>query len=177
MGRFTVDIDDRQLQGRDASRRTAAFRPIKVPRGCRSSGLVDSGATQLVIAQEPRGSRLGLPSAGKGNVRYADHRRATARRESRTSGSRCQGREGSLQRDRRATTGTDVLIGAIVLEDLDLLVDCGRQQSFVPRDPDNWSFPRSSDAVNPYPPRRPPLRQRNDFAKPPRPNRRRSPRG
>lgn len=93
--------------------------------------MVDSGATRLVLpGSVVKG--LGLPSGEMIQVRYADGRRA--RREG-AEGVYVQllGRHGTftaIVEPRRKTA----LLGAIVLEDLDLLVDwtAGR---VVPRDP------------------------------------------
>jgi hypothetical protein len=76
--------------------------------------------------------QLGVPTAGKATVRYADRRKATlaVAEDVRLE---LLGRHGTfkavLEPNRK-----DVLIGAIVLEDLDLLVDC-RTQTRQPRDP------------------------------------------
>ncbi len=77
-------------------------------------------------------TRLGVPTAGKATVRYADRRKST---RAVVDNVRVEllGRHGTFKaivEPRRK----DVLIGAIVLEDLDLLVDC-RTQSLHPRDP------------------------------------------
>ncbi|MFI5456757.1 MAG: clan AA aspartic protease [Isosphaerales bacterium] len=94
-------------------------------------GVVDSGATKLVLPQAVV-KRLGLPLGNKIFVRYADGRQAL--REG-AEGVYVQllGRHGTftaIAEPRRKTA----LVGAIVLEDLDLLVDCAAQQ-VVPRDP------------------------------------------
>jgi hypothetical protein len=94
-------------------------------------GLVDSGAMKLVLPQAVV-KRLGLPLGDKILVCYDDGRRV--RREG-AQGVYIQrlGRHGTftaIDEPKRTTT----LVGAIVLEDLDLLVDCSAQQ-VVPRDP------------------------------------------
>ena len=94
-------------------------------------GVVDSGATKLVLPHAVV-KRLGLPSGDKVKVRYADGRQA--QREG-AEGVYVQllGRHGTftaIVEPRRKTA----LVGAIVLEDLDLLVDCAAQR-LVPRDP------------------------------------------
>ncbi len=93
--------------------------------------MVNSGATKLVLPQALV-KRLGLPPGDKINVRYADGRRA--QREG-AEGVYVQvlGRHGTftaIVEPRRKSA----LLGAIVLEDLDLLVDCTAQR-VVPRDP------------------------------------------
>jgi predicted aspartyl protease len=96
------------------------------------SGIVDSGAARLVLP--PHVVReLGLREEGETNVRYADQR--TARRAIvRDVGLRLCGRDSVftaiVEPDRQ-----DALIGAIVLEELDLIVDCTRNE-LRPRDPD-----------------------------------------
>jgi hypothetical protein len=94
-------------------------------------GVVDSGALKLVLPQAVV-KRLGLPLGNPVQVRYADGREAE--REG-AEGVYVQllGRHGTftaIVEPRRKTA----LVGAIVLEDLDLLVDCVTQQ-VIPRDP------------------------------------------
>jgi hypothetical protein len=93
--------------------------------------VVNSGATKLVLPQVVV-KRLGLPLGDKILVRYADGRRV--RREG-AEGVYVQllGRHGTFTAivEPKRTTA---LVGAIVLEDLDLLVDCTAQR-VVPRDP------------------------------------------
>jgi len=94
-------------------------------------GLVDSGATKLVLP-EAVVKRLGLDLGDKVKVRYADGRQAQ-RREAKGVFLKLLGRDGTftaISEPKRETA----LIGAIVLEDLDLLVDCSTQR-VVPRDP------------------------------------------
>jgi predicted aspartyl protease len=94
-------------------------------------GVVDSGAAKLVL---PQGvvKQLGLPVGEKIRVRYADGRRAQ-RREAEGAYVEILGRHDTFSaiiEPKRETA----LIGAMVLEGLDLLVDCQRQR-LVPRDP------------------------------------------
>lgn len=94
-------------------------------------GVVDSGATRLVIP-EALAQRLGLKTAGTARVRYADGRsadRPIARRIHLTYGDRSSVFNAIVEPQRHSA-----LIGAIVLEDLDLVVDCTGQR-LVPRDP------------------------------------------
>jgi predicted aspartyl protease len=93
--------------------------------------VVDSGATKLVLPQAVV-KRLGLRLGDPIQVRYADGRKV--QREG-AEGAYVQllGRHGTftaIVEPRRKTA----LVGAIVLEDLDLLVDCTAQR-VVPRDP------------------------------------------
>ena len=101
-------------------------------RDCTIEGWVDTGATQVVIPKVVADS-LGLPLKSKTRVKFAD-----GRREVRDVASdlrlRLCGREGTF----RAVVEPgreDVLIGAIVLEDLELLAD-PRNHSCYPRDPE-----------------------------------------
>ncbi len=95
------------------------------------TGTVDSGATRIVLPEKV-GKQLGVPVTGKAKVRYAS--RETAKRDA-VKGVylRLLGRDGvftAVVEPKRRTA----LIGAIVLEDLDFVVDCTGQQ-LVPRDP------------------------------------------
>jgi predicted aspartyl protease len=95
-------------------------------------GFVDTGSTHLVLPTDVA-DHLHLPKAGEDLVRYGDGRTATrmAVEEVRVE---LLGRHGTyraiLEPDR-----TTALIGAIVLEDLDFVVDC-KNNRLVPRDPD-----------------------------------------
>jgi predicted aspartyl protease len=100
-------------------------------RRVRTTGTVDTGANYLVIPKSIA-TQLGVPEAGKATVAYADRRKGT-----RTVVENVRvdllGRHGNFRaivEPRR----TDALLGAIVLEDLDLLVDC-TTQAVHPRDP------------------------------------------
>lgn len=100
-------------------------------RRLRIKGVMDSGAVRFVL---PRAiiEQLGLPLTGKTRVRYADGRTAT----------RPTAQGVYVELLGRSSTFTAIaepnrdsaLIGAIVLEDLDLLVDCTHNR-LVPRDP------------------------------------------
>ena len=76
---------------------------------------------------------LGVHAMGEATVRYADQRTATRPvvEEVRLELLGRHGTFSAIVEPERTTA----LIGAIVLEDLDLLVDCTRQQ-LTPRDPD-----------------------------------------
>jgi predicted aspartyl protease len=97
------------------------------------SGVVDSGAARLVLPQRAV-DELRLPGHGETTVRYAD-----GRREKRPVVSnvwlQLLGRDGVfsavVEPDRE-----DPLIGAIVLEELDLVVDC-TTRNLRPREPDS----------------------------------------
>jgi predicted aspartyl protease len=129
VGRFSVEFEvANHVDVLDAQR--GLLQPDKVRR-LTIAGVVDSGATRLVLPAKVV-KQLGLPSKGKAQVRYANDQTAT--RDTVTDVEvRLQGREGVftavVEPKRR-----NALIGAIVLEDLDFLVDC-TQQRLVPRDP------------------------------------------
>ena len=95
------------------------------------SGVVDPGATRLVLPEKVV-KQLGLPTKGKVKLTYAS--KDEAMREV-VSDVHLQllGRDGvftAIVEPKRRTA----LIGAIVLEELDFLVDCARQR-LIPRDP------------------------------------------
>ena len=93
--------------------------------------VVDSGANKLVLPGKVV-KELGLPLVGKVKVRYANGR--TAIREV-AEGVYVEllGRHGTFRavvEPKRETA----LVGAIVMEDFDLLVDCPNER-VIPRDP------------------------------------------
>jgi predicted aspartyl protease len=95
------------------------------------SGVVDSGATRLVLPEKVV-KQLGLPFKGKVKVRDANDQTGT-RDAVKEVFVQLQGRDGVfaavVEPKRRKA-----LIGAIVLEDLDFVVDCTQRQ-LVPRNP------------------------------------------
>jgi predicted aspartyl protease len=100
-------------------------------RRVRIPGLVDTEASYLVLPKSVA-DQLGVPVSGKATVRYADRRKGT-RNVVDNVRLDLLGRHSNFQaivEPKRA----DALIGAIVLESLDLLVDC-RTQTLHPRDP------------------------------------------
>jgi predicted aspartyl protease len=130
MGRVTVDVV--LANNRDKVMSEDADLPIDEIRRTTIAGIVDTGAARLVLP--PQAVRdLGLPTDGETGVRYADQR--TARRaivhnvwlELCGRGSVFSA---IVEPDRK-----DALIGAIVMEELDLIVDCTRNE-IRPRDPD-----------------------------------------
>ncbi len=129
MGRVTVEVVVRN-EGDHVLVESGQIKPDQV-RQMTVSGIVDTGAAMLVLP-ESVADQLGLPKTGETSVRYADHRKAT-----RTLVGRAEieyaGRKDTfsaiVEPGRK-----DALIGAIVLEALDLLVDC-RTQQLQPRDP------------------------------------------
>jgi predicted aspartyl protease len=129
MGRVTVEVDlANYYDVQQAEAGTLA--PEKVRR-TRIKGIADSGATRLVLPASVV-AKLGLPSAGKTKVRYADERSAT-RPKVKDVWLKLEGRESTFNAIVEPNR-TEALIGAIVLEDLDLVVDCTTQK-LRPRDP------------------------------------------
>lgn len=129
LGRFSVDVeiannDDLALMHRGLLQPAQVRREI-VP------GVVDSGAAMLVLPQSIV-KRLGLRLGNQVGVRYADGRRAR-RREAKGASVTLLGREDTFTAVIEPKR-ENALIGAIVLEALDLLVDCTNQR-LVPRDP------------------------------------------
>jgi predicted aspartyl protease len=129
MGRFSVDME--VANHLDVSKATEGTLPPEKVRRVQLKGVVDTGAGRLVLPASV-GMQLGLPSAGDVAVRYADHRTGTLQRVGDAEVT-ILGRTSSftalLEPNR-----TDALIGAIVLEELDFLVDPAKHQ-LVPRDP------------------------------------------
>jgi predicted aspartyl protease len=108
----------------------------QIPEGVKKialSGVVDSGAARLVLPQRVA-DELQLQPEGETTVRYADQRR-----EKRPLVSNVWlellGRHGVFSAVVEPGRN-DALIGAIVLEELDLLIDC-TTQSLYPREPDS----------------------------------------
>lgn len=129
MGRFSVEVE--LANDEDLVRAKDGRIPAEQVRRMRVRGVVDSGATRLVIPGAVA-KGLGLEISGKAKVRYADGRtavRSIAERIRFTYGGRSSIFNAIVEPARES-----VLVGAIVLEDLDLLVDC-TGQSLVPRDP------------------------------------------
>ena len=129
MGRFSVDIEITNHEDVMLLRRglieAADVRRVTIP------GVVDTGAVRLVLPLATV-RELGLPETGEVKVRYADARRAT-RKVVGDADVAFGGRTGTFSaivEPRR----TEALIGAIVLEELDFVVDCVAQK-LVPRDP------------------------------------------
>ncbi|HEV2969776.1 MAG TPA: aspartyl protease family protein [Pirellulales bacterium] len=129
VGRFSVDIE--LANDEDLIRAKVGLISFEQVRRATVRGVVDSGATRLVIP-ESVADQLGLEISGITQVRYADGRmaeRSIASRIHLTYGGRDSVFNAIVEPDRKS-----VLIGAIVLEDLDFLVDCTGQR-LVPRDP------------------------------------------
>jgi clan AA aspartic protease len=129
MGRFTVQM----VVSNNQDVHLAAYGTLarEKVRSATIGGVVDSGAADLVLPPEVV-AQLGLKPVGQATVRYADQRRAKRQvvEEVRVD---MLGRHGSFQALVEPARDT-ALIGAIVLEALDLVVDCKRQK-LRPRDP------------------------------------------
>ncbi len=130
MGRFSVDVVI--ANNRDVVTAKPAARIPDSVKHLILSGVVDSGAARLVLPQRVV-EELQLQADGETMVRFAD-----GRREKRGLVSNVwlqhQGRHGVFSAVIEPNRD-DALIGAMVLEELDLLVDCGTQ-SLYPREPD-----------------------------------------
>ncbi len=130
MGRFSVDVE--LANNDDVARARAGDIGGEQVRRMTVRGVVDSGATRLVIPLSVADG-LGLVRAGQAGVRFADGRMGTrdvAIGVELTYAGRSNVFDAIIEPGR-----TDALIGAIVMEALDLIIDCTRQ-SLVPRDPD-----------------------------------------
>lgn len=130
MGRFAVEIelannDDVVLAG-------AGYLPPEQVRRMKLRGVVDSGATRLVLP-ESAVRQLGLARAGDVSVRYADNH--TARRETVKGVLLTHANRDGVFDAVVEPSRDSALLGAIVMETLDLVIDCGRQ-ALVPTDPD-----------------------------------------
>jgi predicted aspartyl protease len=106
--------------------------PAEKIRRIAMPAVVDTGAARLVL---PSGvaAQLGLPSDGQCTVRYADHRRET-RDVVKNAHIQYLGRGGVFDAILEPSR-QDALLGAIVLETLDVLVDPVGQK-LIPREPD-----------------------------------------
>ena len=129
VGRFAVDFEVANFT--DIGMAQRGLLPADQIRRKTIRGWVDSGATMLVLPKAVA-NELGLALTDPISVRYADGRRAQRRK--------AQGAYVELLGRRDTFTAIvepkrdSALIGAIVLEALDLLVDC-KHQRLIPRDP------------------------------------------
>ncbi len=129
MGRFSVEFAIANL--RDVVGLPPAERILGNIKHTFLSGVVDSSAAKLILPQFIV-DQLGLPKDGEVMVRYADHRQAKRTKVS-DVWIELNGRNGVFSAIVEPAR-KDALIGAIVLEELDLLVDC-EIQALYPRDP------------------------------------------
>lgn len=101
-------------------------------RECETEALVDTGSVHLVISAETL-QQLGLRIIGQQLVKYADGRQETVG----VTEAILIEIEGRRTTEDALVTGDEVLIGQVVLEKLDLLVDCRNQRLIVnPTNPD-----------------------------------------
>jgi predicted aspartyl protease len=131
VGRFSVEC--RLTNYQEAVWAAGGFIPQDQVHRTTVSGVVDTGAARLVLPPSAVAA-LSLPETGRTVVRFAD-----GRREPRATVT-------DVQLEYRGRSGvfsavvepgrTDALIGAMVLEELDLLPDC-TNGVLVPRDPNN----------------------------------------
>ncbi len=129
VGRFSVEVELANFEDMAAARR-GNLKPEKVRR-LKIQGWVDSGATRLVLP-EAVAKKLGLAPTGKVKVTYANRRSAT-RDTVEGVYVELMGRHGIFSASLEPRRDT-VLIGAIVLEELDFLIDA-RKERLYPRDP------------------------------------------
>ena len=118
MSRFAVLLE---LQNNDdAAAARQGFKPAEEVRSAVVDGWIDTGAEQLVLPKAVADA-LGVPTVGEANVRFADGRRDVRPvvGEVRLS---MAGREGVFKAVVEPNRES-ALVGAVVLESLDLLVD------------------------------------------------------
>jgi predicted aspartyl protease len=129
MGRFKVEME--VANNDDLAEVRRGHLDPKDVRRVRLEGVVDSGAARLVLPQAVI-DKLGLTPTSEVKVRYADGR--TAKRP-RVEGVYLEllGRHSLFSATVEPKRDT-ALIGAIVLEELDFLIDCTKQRLY-PRDP------------------------------------------
>ena len=129
MGRFSVEFVVANF--RDVARLAPGVPVLENVKHVVLSGVVDSGSARLVLPKHVA-DQLQLTIDDEVTVRYADHRQE---KRPRVSGVwlELNGRNGVFSAIVEPARN-DALIGAIVLEELDLLVDC-TTQSLYPRDP------------------------------------------
>ena len=128
-GRFSVEVELSNQE--DLFRAKVGLIPPEQVRRVRLRGVVDSGATRLVIP-EAIALQLGVETSGSAKVRYADGHtadRAIVKDIHLAYGGRESVFNAIVEPGRESA-----LIGDIVLEDLDFLIDCGGQR-LVARDP------------------------------------------
>ena len=129
MGRFSVEVE--LANYRDMMRAEDGVIRAEQVRRVRIRGMVDSGAARLVIPASVA-QQLGLENTGSTSVRYADGH--TAQRSIVGNVHLAYGGRKSVFNAIVEPDRDSALIGAIVMEDLDLVVDCTGQR-LVPRDP------------------------------------------
>jgi predicted aspartyl protease len=129
IGRFAVEIE--LSNNRDLLKAEDGELPANKVRRLRIRGIVDTGATRLVIPKAAA-DQLGLKITGKVGVRYADGRRAirpVVDNVHVTLLGRSSVFKAAVEPKRESA-----LIGSIVLEDLDFLIG-PQHERLLPRDP------------------------------------------
>ena len=129
MGRFAVEFEVANHEDIIEARK-CLLTPDKI-RSTRLQGVVDTGASNLVLPASVA-SALGLHEKKRIAVRYADNRTAV-RTIVEDVEVRLLGRESTFEAIVEPDC-TEPLIGAIVLETLDLVVNC-KTHKLEPRDP------------------------------------------
>jgi len=129
VGRFSVEFEVTNYE--DVVQARKGFLPAEQVRRARITGVVDTGATRLVLPASVV-TALGVRETGQVTVRLADGRRETKIVVGDVQ-LEIQGRS-SVFTAVVEPARTDALIGAIVLEELDFVPDCTRQ-ALLPRDP------------------------------------------
>jgi predicted aspartyl protease len=129
MGRISIDLEVANFG--DILRHREGKLPAERIRRLIMQGVVDPGATRMVLPEQVA-QQLGLKATGKVRVTYAD-KRIALRDQVEGVYVTIQGRGGAFQATVEKKRSTAV-IGAIVLEDLDFLIDCKNERLF-PRDP------------------------------------------
>ena len=129
MGRFSVEVD--LANHKDIFRAEAGLITPDQVRRARARGMVDSGAARLIIPPSLV-QQLGLEVSGSAKVRFADGR--TADRDIVRDVHLAYGGRESVFSAIVEPGRESILVGAIVLEELDFVVDCTAQR-LVPRDP------------------------------------------
>ncbi|MBC8230781.1 retroviral-like aspartic protease family protein [bacterium] len=129
MGRFSVEF--KLANSIDAGLARRGLLPTEQVRQLTIRGLVDTGATRLVIPTKVA-EQLGAREVGETKVRYADNR-TTTRKLVDDVQVELLGRQGTFRAVAEPNRDS-ALIGAIVLEDLDFVVDC-TTRTLRPRDP------------------------------------------
>jgi predicted aspartyl protease len=128
-GRFSVEFDVANHE--DIIKAKVGVIPAEQIRRARLSGVVDTGAMRLMLPPSVV-ANLGLTETGQIAVRFADGRRDEKKMVGHVQ-VKILDRSGVFTAVVEPGR-SDALIGAIVLEELDLIPDCTRQ-ALVPRDP------------------------------------------
>ncbi len=131
MGRFSVEFTLANSEDVVLTRR--GLLPADPVRKITIEGLVDTGATRLVIPANVA-EQLGVREVGEVQVRYADRRRETRQLVDDVL-VELLGRQATFRAVVEPNRDS-ALIGAIVFEELDFVVDCVTRKLY-PRDPDS----------------------------------------